>query len=111
MITTAKMMNKMARTRGAREFFRQAAEDLGLTMDPGPAIGPPLDARINHGRWLVRCPYCVGAELVDPDDPFFFCLSCGNEGSRGRERRVRFPDKRKEIEDALEGRRRENQNW
>ena len=104
-------MNPIARKRGARVFFQQAAEGLGLTMAPGPAVGPPLDARVNHGRWLVHCPDCAGAELVDPEEPFFFCLSCGNEGSGGRVRRVRFPAGRELIEGALGGRRRENQNW
>ena len=34
-----------------------------------------LNARFNHGRWIVECPNCNGAELAFPGKPFV----CGSE--------------------------------
>jgi hypothetical protein len=50
---------------------------------------------------MASCPDCNGAEYVDPDDPFFFCLSCGNVTLEGYARRVIFPKNMDEIEVEL----------
>jgi len=74
----------------------------------------PLRARINHGRWIVDCPVpeCGGAELVDPDNPRFWCLSCDNHGMDGRWYPVEFPAERPAIETVLLKRpNAANQNW
>jgi hypothetical protein len=76
------------------------------------ADGPLLAARVNHGRWLVDCPYCSGAELADRDDPRFFCLSCYNAGAGGAWLPVQFPGGREGIESALlERKQAETRNW
>lgn len=59
--------------------------------------GNPVHARIDFGRWIADCE-CGGAEYVDPDEPIFFCLSCGNAATSGRAREVIFPDDRNKIE-------------
>jgi len=65
---------------------------------------PSVLAEIEHGRWIARCPAprCNGAEYIDLDDPFFFCLSCGNSSS-GEAYPVTLPEPEliKEIEKAL----------
>jgi len=58
-------------------------------------------ARVDFGRWLADCPDCNGAEYVDHDDPFFFCLSCGNKAINGNAYTVIFPSNLDEIEDEL----------
>lgn len=58
-------------------------------------------AEINHGRWLVRCPFCSGAEEADPGEPVFYCLSCGNADFGGRVMNVEFPADREAIEMVL----------
>lgn len=63
-----------------------------------------VKARIDFGRWLADCPDCGGAELVDPDEPFFYCFSCGNRGLKGDARLVIFPGNIEEIEAVLEQR-------
>ena len=61
-----------------------------------------VDAEISWGRWIAICE-CGGAEVVDPDDPFFFCLSCENEKQNGKLRPVNFPDNIRAFEErALE---------
>jgi hypothetical protein len=60
----------------------------------------PVKARIDFGRWIADCE-CGGAEYVDPNEPIFYCLSCGNEQTHGDARKVLFPDNLKEIEAAV----------
>lgn len=84
-----------------------------------PSGGEPAIARINHGRWDAVCPdpQCSGGEVVDPNDPVFMCLSCGNVANRvngvARLRPVEFPaqSEQKLIEKPLLQRPRINRNW
>ena len=75
------------------------------------AAAPILKAEVNHGRWIVRCPYCAGAELADHADPRFFCLSCYNVGSGGKWLPVQFPGDGRAIEGELLKRPEANRNW
>jgi len=80
---------------------------------------PDVYAEVNHGRWLVRCPYCLGAELVYPPEPgrrraekTFFCRSCKNQSNGGRPLPVTWPEEMNEIENILAGRpNAANRNW
>lgn len=63
-----------------------------------------VEARVNHGRWLVDCPACKGAELASEDG--FICCSCG----AGRYTVV-WPDNRADIETVLDSRPVANRNW
>jgi len=56
-----------------------------------------VQARVEHGRWGEHCE-CGGAEYVDPDDPVFYCFSCGNASAGGKLRPVQFPSNVEEIE-------------
>jgi hypothetical protein len=69
----------------------------------------PVEA--NHGRWLINCPFCRGAEPADPNDPRFFCLSCGNVKALGEWLQVRWPLAKEKIEAVLLARPEEHQNW
>ena len=60
-----------------------------------------MNASVDFGRWLADCPDCNGAEYVDPDEPVFFCLSCGNEDNNHQARPVVFPEDKKDIESDL----------
>ena len=60
-------------------------------------IGKPVYAEVNFGQWVARCQ-CGGAETIDPDEPIFYCFSCGNFDNHGKPRMVIFPSK-KEIKD------------
>jgi hypothetical protein len=71
----------------------------------------PVKAEINHGRWIVRCPFCNGAEMADKTDRCFFCLSCLNKNASGKWLPVVFPDNIVEIEGVLLVRKVDNQNW
>jgi len=52
--------------------------------------GDPVFALIDFGRWSARCE-CGGSEYVDPDEPVFYCFSCGNVDNGGALRPVKFP--------------------
>lgn len=49
-------------------------------------------AYVNHGRWVVDCPFCLSAQLTSPRDRRFFCVECGNVNAGGRWLRVQWPD-------------------
>ena len=70
-----------------------------IDCDP---IGSPVYAEVNFGQWVARCE-CGGAETVDPDEPIFYCFSCGNFDNHGKPRKVIFPSKKemKDIETVL----------
>jgi hypothetical protein len=70
-----------------------------LDKDP---TGVPVVARIWQGQWIADCE-CNGASFVDPDEPVFFCFSCGNRANGSKPRPVTFPpeEQRLEIERLL----------
>lgn len=116
-IATAK--DKALRLTGSKNFKRQWENFLRPLVGKDKAKnvhkkanGKAVEAEINCGRWIARCK-CGGAEVVDPDEPIFMCLSCGNKKNKGLLLPVTFPDKdaRKMIENCLAVREIENCNW
>ena len=84
-----------------REWIARVALKRSVHWNGKISAGsPPVLARIDHGRWLADCE-CGGAEYVDPSDPIFFCLACGNPAQAGAARPVAFPKNAAEIEMAL----------
>ncbi len=65
---------------------------------------------VNHGRWLIDCPYCNSASYAR-DDKLFFCADCQNGTIGGQYIKTPFPRNRRAIERILEVRPSENQNW
>jgi hypothetical protein len=47
------------------------------------APSPVAEARVDHGRWIVDCPFapCGGAEYASRTDKRFWCCECGNAGT------------------------------
>lgn len=66
--------------------------------------GSAVPALVNHGRWVVTCPDCHGAQFACLTDPRFMCSDCGNVGNGGRYRPVVIPADPLAVEIALEGR-------
>lgn len=92
--------------RGYIRKMQQSIHQRGIAVtikdiDKAPT-GTPVRARIWQGQWIADCE-CNGASFVDPDEPIFFCFSCGNRAHGQRPRPVEFPPeaKRKEIERLL----------
>jgi hypothetical protein len=75
------------------------------------ARGKPQPARLNHARWLVDCPFCLGAEIVSHIDPVFFCQSCGMADNDGHTAPVKFPPFREEVDALMRQRPERNCNW
>lgn len=76
----------------------------------GKISGKPVAARIDFGRWIADCPYCGGAEYIDPDDPFIFCLSCNMVDNKGAALPVIIPPDRDIIESLVLARPVHNKN-
>jgi len=72
--------------------------------------GKPLEARIEHARFIVDCPNCGSAEFAF-EDKLFFCSLCKNSDIQGKVRRVKMPKERKKIEDILSKRPIKNRHW
>lgn len=71
-----------------------------------------VQAEINHGRWIVKCPFCAGAEMAEPNDKRFYCLSCFNEQVGGKWLLVEFPKNPGKIEiELLKRSKKQNRNW
>lgn len=63
-------------------------------------------ARVNYGRWQADCPNpeCFGgSEYVMPEEPVYYCCSCGNYQAGGDLIPVQFPTQAQmdEIEGEL----------
>lgn len=74
-------------------------KQIGRPWDGRTISGMPVMAYVDFGRWAGRCD-CGGGTYVDPNDPVFFCMRCGNANS-GMARPVIFPVDLDAIEDAL----------
>ena len=70
----------------------------------------PLEARIEHARFLVDCPNCNSAEFYF-EDKLFFCSLCKNSDIGGKVRKVKMPTERKKIEEILSVRPIKNRHW
>jgi hypothetical protein len=93
----------------ARGYIRKMQRDIlkrGIAVNiknlEAEPTGTPVNARIWQGQWIADCE-CNGACFVDPDEPVFFCFTCGNRANGQKPRPVNFPpdDERKEIERLL----------
>lgn len=93
----------------AREYIRKmqrAIHRRGVPVNvrnlEAEPTGIPVLARIWQGQWIADCE-CNGACFVDPEEPVFFCFTCGNRANDQQPRPVIFPpeEERKEIERLL----------
>jgi ribosomal protein L37AE/L43A len=77
---------------------------MGFGPLPEPTAGNTageVAARINHGRWLVDCPGCNSALVVDLSEPVFMCVECANAANDGKWFQVTVPTNRAAIEIEL----------
>jgi len=74
---------------------------FGPLPDPTDNTSGEVAARINHGRWLVDCPGCNSALVIDLSEPVFMCVECANAGNEGKWFAVTVPTNRKAIETEL----------
>lgn len=72
----------------------------GHTRTPGVALDVTAAAVVNHGRWIVECPWCPSARLAAPGRPFW-CPSCGNAQVGGQAVAVVWPDDPAGVERVL----------
>lgn len=98
------LANQDLRTWQRRQLVSRGVDPNRVDAD---AFGT-VTAFINESRWVAVCDVCNGGEVVDPADPRFICLSCGQV------RAVDFPPPRDRaaIEAALNRRPDEKtRNW
>lgn len=44
------------------------------------------EAVVNHGRWIVHCPFCTGAQHASKSDRKFLCVTCWHRGTAAADR-------------------------
>lgn len=98
----------------------EAVLNVWLAQDKAPPhvpksslIAPTVQAiaYVNHGRWVVECPFCPSAQVASTWDRRFFCTDCGNAAVGGGWIEVVWPGEADEIDAALADRPRVNANW
>ena len=85
-------------------MVRRMYMGMGFGQLPEPTAGNTsgeIAARINHGRWLVDCPGCNSALVVDLSEEVFMCVECGNSDNGGKWFAVTIPTDRAAIEAEL----------
>jgi ribosomal protein L37AE/L43A len=90
------------------EPYLTMVQRMYMGMGFGPLSEPTeantsgtVAARINHGRWIVDCPGCNSALVVDLSELVFMCVECGNAANDGKWFAVIVPKNRKAIEAEL----------
>jgi hypothetical protein len=98
--------------RSAERVIRWVEEDhrRRLPRPQGEDRSRPLHARIDAGRWVAQCE-CLSAQIIDPDDPFFFCVECLNAVSDGKWRPLLIPADVPAVEAAVEQVDRPQDRW
>jgi len=85
--------------------------DQAMTAMLGPGE-IAIHVYANHGRWVVECPDCCGAQIASAVDYRFMCTVCANVAVEGLWRSVIWPEEYAEIDEALCCRENTaNQNW
>ena len=77
---------------------------MGFGLLPEPTAentSGEVQARINHGRWLVDCAGCNSALVIDLVQRIFMCVECGNHHNDGKWITIMLPRNRWAIETAL----------
>lgn len=100
------------RTDGVRLLAR--ARGFKIPSFESVVYGSPVQAIVNHGRWIALCPAADcpgGAELVWRERPLLFCMACGNRSVGGQWRLVVLPENAAEIEASLAPRPKHEQGW
>jgi len=111
----AETIIRLLRAQGHRDELGRGVPDPAA----GPPTGPPVTARLNHGRWIGDCNSrdatrnrtCLNAQLLHPGDPRFFCVECFNEAAGGAWRPVAWPPDRAVVESPLLALPAPEQNW
>lgn len=79
------------------EVYVAAADRLPSKVHPTINVSPV----VNHGRWIVPCPWCFNASVASRQDRRFFCVECRNVGAAGQWVQVVWPELSEEIEAVL----------
>lgn len=87
---------------GYREFVetvvkRNWAGAMAIDWD---RLAGAVMAEVVRSDWRVKCPFCAGAQVIEPGEPFF-CVDCLMQANGFRPMRVTWPENRDDIERVL----------
>jgi hypothetical protein len=94
------------------KYWHMETSGHHIDLPTGISDKATATAYVNHGRWLVRCPWCPSAQNASRADHRFFCIACGNAAVSGQWVPVIWPAEHREIEELLMARpHKQHQNW
>lgn len=91
--------------------LRARKEQVPFHAPEGQAANPKAVAFVNHGRWLVECPFCPSYQYASLDG-LFYCAICLNKAAGHRTVPLKLPVNAGEITNKLMDRPLpEHRNW
>lgn len=97
------------------DTMKQAATDTPIPFVEEPSETQSLvelPVYVNHGRWVVDCPFCRAGQFASRSDHRFYCAECQNAAIGGVFVKTVWPKDAAKIEEALlERPNLLNQNW
>jgi hypothetical protein len=92
------------------DLYRIRGADV---TEPIDTVEATVEAKIDHGRWIVPCPdpTCLNAQFVGDEDLRFYCVRCANVANDGKWLEIVWPPDADEIEDVLAVRPVDNRHW
>ena len=107
----ADMVAKMDGASSYEELVSKASLKRLKRLPNWTTNGMTVQAKINHSRWVVDCPYCPESLPAQPGLPMY-CPNCGCVENGGFALTVVFPEEREQIEAVLLKRPLpQNRNW
>jgi phage terminase large subunit GpA-like protein len=97
-------------TWGPAQYYAAQGQPVTLPVS-GTATSDKAYAEVNHGRWVVRCPFCASAQIASHTDPKFWCPECEMADVAGQWVEVVWPEDAEAIEELLVRRPAINRNW
>jgi hypothetical protein len=81
--------------------YRQWVEELVAQRYPRARVkwetaGGEVEAEVNYGEWRAVCPFCPGAMVITPSEPFF-CVDCVMAGNAGYAMAIHWPDHEERV--------------
>jgi hypothetical protein len=101
-IRTANQQPLVHQAGGYRRFVEMVIRRNWLVNIEIPWDEPrgEIRAEVVRSSWRVKCPFCAGALVIEPGEPFF-CVDCLMQGNGFYPMRVIWPSMRQAIENVL----------
>lgn len=108
----ARQYHEFVKNHGYKRWIEKINFQRGYNIKiPWDVTRGTVRAHIHRDSWVVDCPHCLGAMIVDDKEPIFWCVDCHNAGNDGFPYKVDFPHQA-EVEALMAMRKNpQTRNW